>query len=71
LQKKDHFSPYVFEDTAKQMLDENPELKAEFENKKTEDETFKANWYAQLVWLYERSIHYEKAYLQYPVYRLK
>ena len=71
LQKKEHFSPYVFEDTAKQMLDENPELKAEFVNKKTEDETFKANWYAQLVWLYERSVHYEKAYLQYPIYRIK
>lgn len=71
LQKKEHFSPYVFEDTAKQMIDENPELKADFESKKTKDETFKTNWYAQLVWLYERSIHYEKAYLQYPVYRLK
>ncbi|MBT8260008.1 MAG: M14 family metallopeptidase [Bacteroidia bacterium] len=69
LQKKEHFSPYVFEDTAKQMLDSNPELKAEFEAKKAEDETFKTNWYAQLVWLYERSEHYDTAYLQYPVYR--
>lgn len=71
LQKKEHFSPYVFEDTAKQLLDNNAVLKVEFESKKEEDETFKANWYAQLVWLYEHSEHYETAFLQYPVYRIK
>jgi hypothetical protein len=70
LQQKEHFSPYVFEDTAKIMLDNNTELKAEFEKKKASDKSFSANWYAQLNWLYERSNHAEKAYLQYPVYRL-
>ena len=70
LQKKEHFSSYVFEDTAKQMLIDNPELKVEFKTKKEKDEKFAANSYAQLNWLYEHSIHYEKAYLQYPVYRV-
>ncbi|MFL0352310.1 M14 family metallopeptidase [Xanthomarina sp. GH4-25] len=70
LQQKEGFSPYVFEDTAKNMLDNDAKLKAEFEKKKESDTSFSANWYAQLNWLYERSNHAEKAYLQYPVYRL-
>jgi hypothetical protein len=71
LQQKEHFSPYVFEDTAKQLLESDTKLKAEFETKKTEDPSFKNNWYAQLNWIYQHSNHYEKAHMQYPVYRLK
>ncbi len=71
LQKKEGFSPYVFEDTAKDLLDSNAELKAEFESKKQAEPQFANNWYAQLNWLYERSSHYEPAYMQYPVYRIK
>jgi hypothetical protein len=70
LQKKEHFSPYVFEDTAKQMLNENPELKANFITKKVKDEKFAANWYEQLNWLYKHSVHYEKTFLHYPVYKV-
>ncbi|NQY06847.1 MAG: hypothetical protein HRT68_11840, partial [Flavobacteriaceae bacterium] len=70
LQQKEHFSPYVFEDTAKKILEENEDLKNEFEKMK-ENESFANNWYAQLNWIYEHSHHYEKAYLQYPVYRLR
>ena len=70
LQQKEGFSPYVFEDTAKEMLENNAELKAEFEKKKESDKSFYANWYAQLNWLYEHSNHAEKAYMQYPVFRL-
>jgi hypothetical protein len=71
LQQKEGFSPYVFEDTAKQLLDNNAKLKAEFDAKKENEERFAANWYAQLNWLFEHSNHYEKAHLQYPIYRLK
>jgi len=71
LQQKEGFSPYVFEDTAKNMLENNPELKATFEEKKASDASFSTNWYAQLDWLYEQSIHAEKAYRQYPIYRIK
>lgn len=71
LQQKEHFSPYVFEDTAKQLLESDAVLKAEFETKKAEDNSFKNNWYAQLNWIYQHSNHYEKAHMQYPVYRLK
>ena len=70
LQQKEGFSPYVFEDTAKQLLDTDPQLKAAFEIRKLEDERFAANWYAQLNWIFKRSNNYEKAHMQYPVYRL-
>jgi len=71
LQQKEGFSPYVFEDTAKALLENNADLKAEFEAKKENDERFSKNWYAQLNWIFERSNHYEKAHMQYPVYRVK
>ncbi|HLV14692.1 MAG TPA: M14 family metallopeptidase [Xanthomarina sp.] len=70
LQQKEGFSPYIFEDTAKEMLENNQELNAEFQEKKQKDESFSNNWYAQLNWLYERSHHAEKAYMQYPIYRI-
>ncbi len=70
LQQKEGFSPYVFEDTASQMLAQDSNLKAEFETKKETNPAFASNWYAQLNWLYKKSIHYEKAHLQYPVYRI-
>ncbi|WP_323788207.1 M14 family metallopeptidase [Psychroserpens sp.] len=70
LQQKEGFSPYVWEDKAKIILEQNPELEKEFTLKKTNDEDFAANWYSQLDWLHKQSEHYEKAHLQYPVYRL-
>ena len=50
------------------MLEENPELKAQFNAKKIKDEKFATDWFEQLNWLHENSVHYKKAYLQYPVY---
>ncbi|WP_417861150.1 M14 family metallopeptidase [Winogradskyella sediminis] len=71
LQQKEGFSPYVWEDKAKQLLDENPKLKVEYNIKISYDEDFANNWYAQLDWLHKQSKHYEKSHMQYPVYRLK
>jgi hypothetical protein len=70
LQQKEGFSPYVFEDEALQMLQEDSELKEYFELKKKSDEAFAQNWYAQLDWLFKRSKNYEPAHMQYPVYRV-
>ncbi|MFH6604773.1 M14 family metallopeptidase [Maribacter algicola] len=70
LQQKEGFSPYVFEDEALEMLRNDPQLKEAFEAKKTGEEDFAQNWYAQLDWLFKRSEHYETAHLQYPVYRI-
>lgn len=37
LQQKEGFSAYVFEDIAKEILDNNPQLKSEFEAKRAEN----------------------------------
>ncbi|RUA09140.1 MAG: hypothetical protein DSY82_06285 [Flavobacteriia bacterium] len=70
LQRKEGFSPYVFEDLAVEILKNNPELKKSFKEKKRSDKKFSQNWYAQLNYIYTNSKYQEKAYLQYPVYRI-
>jgi hypothetical protein len=70
LQQKEGFSPYVFEDEALEMLQNDDKLKSAFETKKTEDQAFADNWYAQLDWLFKRSEHYEPSHMQYPIYRI-
>ena len=69
LQRKEYFSPYVFEDFAFEMLESNPTLKEEFEKKRTEDKQFASNAYAQLSYLYQRSPFFEKGYMRYPIFR--
>ncbi|MFV9482925.1 M14 family metallopeptidase [Christiangramia sp. ASW11-125] len=70
LQQKEGFSPYVFEDKAKELLDNNANLQKEFDQKKREDADFRNNWYAQLDWLHKQSSNYEEAHLRYPIFRL-
>ena len=71
LQQKEGFSPYVWEDMASELLKNNEKLRMEFEAKKKSDPDFEKNWYAQLDWLHKQSPNYERAHLQYPVYRVK
>lgn len=70
LQRKEGFSPYVFEDVALEMLEKDSLLLQEFEAKKEAELNFANNWYAQLNWIFERSVHFEEAYLTYPIYRI-
>jgi hypothetical protein len=70
LQQKEGYSDYVFEDSATQILKENPKLKTEFDLKKQSDVNFINNPEAQLDWIYKHSAYYEKAHLHYPVYRI-
>ena len=71
LQQKEGFSPYVWEERAEMLLRANPRLQIEYNVKVSYDEEFANNWYAQLDWLHKKSNHYEKAHLQYPIYRIK
>ncbi len=71
LQQKEGFSPYVWEDMAQLVLKSNPKLQIDYNLKKSYDSTFAQNWYAQLDWLHKNSPFYEKAHMQYPVYRIK
>ncbi len=70
LQQKEGFSPYVWEDMAKELMNNDEELKATFEAKKKSEADFSNSWYAQLDWLHKQSDNYEKVHLQYPVYRI-
>jgi len=70
LQRKEGFSAYVFEDYAEEFLKNNPDVKLDFIMKKTSDEAFRNNAYAQLNWLYKQSPLYEEAHLSYPVFRV-
>ncbi|MFP4847251.1 M14 family metallopeptidase [Winogradskyella sp. PE311] len=70
LQQKEGFSPYVWEDKAELFLKANPKIQIEYNVKVSYDEEFANNWYAQLDWIHKKSRNYEKAHLQYPVYRL-
>jgi hypothetical protein len=70
LQQKEGYSSYVFEDLAKQILEENPTLKQEFETKKQTDKAFAENGGAQLDWVYKHSKYFEKEFMRYPVYRV-
>lgn len=70
LQQKEGFSPYVWEDKALQLLKTNPKLQIKYNVKISYDKDFANNCYAQLDWLHKQSKYYEKAHLQYPVYRL-
>ena len=70
LQRKEGFSPYVFEDVALDMLQKDSLLFQEFKATKEADLNFANNWYAQLNWIFERSEHFEEAYLTYPIFRI-
>jgi len=70
LQQKEGFSPYVWEDKAKVLMRADPKMHINFNLKKTYDKEFADNWYAQLDWIHKQSGYYEKAHLQYPIYRI-
>ncbi|MCE7066789.1 M14 family metallopeptidase [Dyadobacter sp. CY326] len=70
LQSKEHYSGYVFEDLAAELLDKNPELKAKLEEKRKADPDFAKNGNAQLDFIYDNSPYREKEYMRYPVFRL-
>lgn len=70
LQAKEGFSPYVFEELAESILKENADLRTEFNNKKVGDEQFANSRYNQLYFIYQHSKYFEKAFMQYPVYRI-
>lgn len=59
LQQKEHFSAYVFEDIAKELLNEDEVLRKSFTERMKVDEEFAKNRYAQLRFIYNHSPYYE------------
>ncbi len=70
LQQKEYFSSYVFEDLAAEILEKNPDLKKQLEEKKAADADFAKNARAQLDFIYKNSPHYEPTHRVYPVGRI-
>lgn len=67
VQQKEYFSPYVFEDVAAKMLENDDHLKKEFEIKKETDKEFRESTWMQLYFLYQRSPFYEPTHNILPV----
>lgn len=70
LEQKEHFSSYVFEDIAENLLQENPTLRDSLNQKMKTDKDFAENPEAQLDFVYRNSPYYEKAHLKLPVYKV-
>ncbi|MFD2720264.1 M14 family metallopeptidase [Hymenobacter monticola] len=69
LQQKEHFSDYVFEDLAADLLRREPALRERLEKLKHDNPAFAANGRAQLEWVYLNSPYHEPGHNRYPVAR--
>lgn len=67
LQQKEYFSPYVFEDKAIEMLEENGELRKRFEEKKKQEKEFSESSWEQLYFIYKNSEYYEPSHNVIPI----
>jgi hypothetical protein len=68
--QKEWFSDYIFEEKAIEILNNNVDLKNQFELRKKEDEKFANDYWQQLYFIYKNSPYYEKSHLRYPIYRI-
>lgn len=68
-EQKEYFEEYVMEKIAEEMMNENPELKKEFQKKLAEDESFKNNPYERLNFFYKKSPYWDNNLNLYPVMR--
>lgn len=71
LQEKEYFSNYVFIEKIKGILNSDPELRQEFEEKKQTDSEFASSEWQQLYYIYQRSPYFEPSYMMLPVFELK
>jgi hypothetical protein len=71
LQQKEGYSDYRWEDLAAEVLKKDTVLKGKLKEKKASDARFAGDSEAILEYIYKNSVYYEKAYLQYPVYRIE
>ncbi len=70
LQQKEWFSDYAYEADALKLLEENPQLKAQFEADKKNNPRLANSHVAQLYYIYEQSPDFEKSYKRYPITRV-
>lgn len=70
LDAREYFSSYGFEENAMKYLEEHPEFKKEFEEKRRNDPEFAKNHRAQLSYIYNNSEWAEETFERYPVGRI-
>ena len=71
LEKKEAYSDYVFEDSALEMLHEEPELKAKFEAWKIQNPDLLSNQTAVLDFIFANGKrHHEPEWCRYPIYSI-
>lgn len=70
LGEKEHYSDYVFEDFAANMLKQDTALKQKLDDAKTHDPTLANSARQQLEFVYTNSKYFENTYMRYPVGRL-
>lgn len=70
LSMKEHFSAYVFEDTAAELIKKDPTLKKRLEEEKLKNPELAKSADAQLDFIYKNSDYYEKTYTRYPIARM-
>lgn len=69
LQRTEYIDGYIMEPMAERMLDEDPQLRAEFMKKLAEDRDFGASPRRRLDWFYERTPFFDPRWRLYPVAR--
>ncbi|MFP5079174.1 M14 family metallopeptidase [Pedobacter sp. JCM 36344] len=70
LSMKEHFSAYVFEDTAAELLRKDSSLKEKLEEEKARNPVLAKSADAQLDFIYKNSAYFEKTYSRYPIARM-
>lgn len=70
LGQKEHFSDYVFEDVAADLLKKDPELKQKLEAEKAKNPELAKSAAAQLNFVYKNSPYFEPTFLRYPIGRI-
>jgi hypothetical protein len=70
LSEKEHFSDYVFEDIAADLLKKDPTLKKKLDDESARDPNLVKSASAQLEFIYLNSPYHEKSGNRYPVGRL-
>ncbi len=70
-ERKEYMEPYVADLVGREMLQNNPEVKARFEAKLKSDPEFAKDPEKRLDFFYELHPSYDERYMLYPVYRLE
>ncbi len=70
MEQKEYSESYVMETMAREMMQKDPALKTEFEQKKADDKNFASSPQAMLNWFYSKTPYWDSQFNLYPVGRI-